>query len=321
MSDLAQSNFEILRPLEFDTAVVIYNPNRPKAVHQAELAEDKLAQIGLPKVVVEPSHARPEDYKAMLAQYDSEAANTVWVVVGGDGTHSNFANARPESPVLIMPAGYGNDKAHMLHGRYHRGKPDRMIQEGRIAQIRPIEVSAQASSYDVASTELAFGYFGVGLSGYIASLFDAPEYHRLRDSRSFLGKLLGDAIKINSNLSDNPVLRVGQDGKEFERSELLYVNGRRMARVLRFGTVNILDNEIARLELKNNRRAELALGIGMATLGKVQNLGDFDHTHNFRVSSDRPFFSQRDGEVTEHEQPTDFQIKLSDYQLNVITTK
>lgn len=304
----------------FETAVIIHNPENPKALEQAQNAKLRLKKL-IGEIIIEKSQPDTASYKDLLDSYDSQDNNTIWVTVGGDGTFSNFANAKPESPIIINPAGNANDLGHMLSWAYTYGHPERILKWGRIANLRPLEITAQAPDDSQPFTELAFGYWGAGLSGHVAEKLSSGEHRSRRDNKSStIGKLLFDGSAIINSLQSIPSLKLIENDDEQLRYEFQYVNGNRFAKVFRVGRGQLLEPKAHRVELDNSKTLGLMAAMSKAAItGGDSQLAEGEF-HKFKIESEGEFWTQRDGENRPQISGTTFTIGFSDYSAKVLTS-
>lgn len=304
----------------FDTAVIVRNPLNDFAFEKAEQTQSEIKHL-FQDVVIEDSAADVSGHKDLIQYYDSPSGRTLWIPTGGDGTFSNLAGAMPKSPIMINRAGYANDTGHMSSGLRTHLSPAKTIERGRTVNLRPLEITTQSPHGGKSETELAFGYFGIGLSGQVAKNMNngqrrSQESDKHPLSRHFKsGKLILDTLKIM------PSFEVTENVESQTRYELLFVNGPRMARVFRFLDLQLFEPEAGRVELPTASQIKFGLVMGRAAL-----LGDFvrlDRTsqQNFRINSNQPIVSQRDGEYSEHASGTTFNVKLSDYSAKILTRR
>lgn len=304
----------------FETAVIIRNPDNARANDQAQHAKSRLKKL-IGEIVIEESQNKTEDYKDLLASYDGQDHNTVWVTVGGDGTFSNFANAKPRSPIIINPAGNANDIGHMLSWAYTYGHPERILKWGRVAELRPLEIVAQPPDGSEPFVELAFGYWGAGLSGRVAEKLSSDDHRFRRDHKlSTIGKLLLDGNAIIDSLQAIPSLKLIENDNEQLRYEFQYVNGSRFARVFRVGRGQLLEPKAHRVELDNSKTLGLIAAMGKAAISGGDSQLAENEVHKFKIESDSEFSTQRDGENRPQLSGTTFTIGFSDYSAKVLTS-
>ena len=304
----------------FETAVIIRNPDNDNADKQAQHAKLRLKHL-VREIVIEESQSAAESYKKLLDKYDEPEQNTVWVTVGGDGTFSNFANAKPKSPIIINPAGTANDIGHMLSGLYTYGHPERILKRGRVADLRPLEIIAQPPDGSEPFIELAFGYWGAGLSGHVAEKLASDNHRSRRDKKpSTISKLLFDGSAIIDSLQTIPSLKLTENDNEQIRYEFQYVNGSRFARVFRVGRGQLLEPKAHRVELDNNKTLGLMAAMSKAKLIGVNSQLAEGESHEFKIESEGDFWTQRDGENRQQLSGTIFSIGFSDYSAKVLTS-
>lgn len=323
MSEILQGQASIYRDdllSRFDTAVIVRNPHNDFADEKAKQTKDEIEHL-FQDVVIEDSAEDVSGHKDLVRYYDSPSGRTLWIPTGGDGTFSNLAGAKPKSPILINRAGYANDAGHMASGLRTHLNPEKTIKRGRIVDLRPIEITAKDPDGSNPVTELAFGYFGIGLSGQVAKNMnngqrrsqDSDKHSLSRHFKS--GKLILDTLKIM------PSFEVTENGESQTRYELLFVNGQRMARVFRFLNLQLFEPEAGRVELLSANQIDFARVMGRAALyGDFNRLDRASH-YNFSVKSDEPIVAQRDGEFSEHASGTTFNVKLSDYSAKILTRR
>ena len=324
----------------FDTAVILRNPENPSSVAIANNIYKKITkgERNISSVYIEDSAQSPEGYAPLLNSYDQSNKNA-WLVVGGDGTFSQFANSRPKSPVMIVPGGYANDTYKMLYGSSTLHYPGYILAHGQRTVIHPLEINSYKSGSDLNSiiktldvldlenqispddSELAFGYWGIGLSGLVSNHLAQNNVREVRDKLSSLGKFIYSGKLISSIIPKSPPLEIVHSRGSRIRHEVLFANGNRMAKLIRFGGVDIRENRAALLELEKSTHTSFISLLGRsALLEKYTDFGTNTY-HIFGVKSDKDMYSQRDGEAKKQESGTVFKIGISDYGVNVITVR
>lgn len=328
------------------TAVILRNPNNQRA---AEIANSVYKNITrgdtrVAQAYIEDTQALPENYNPLLEAYDKDDRNA-WLVVGGDGTFSQFANSQPESPVMIIPAGYANDMHKMLYLAKPLKFPGLILQRGKRSVIRPLEIKRYEPSNGIESvssvldqlyahkdtntekliqpvdTELAFGYWGLGLSGLVSHKLNQKDVRQNRDQLNSLKKFIYSGKIISKSILTSPEIEIIQPTGTRICHEILFANGSRMAKVIRFGGVDILNDSATMLELcKPSHSAFISL-LGKSAVLAINARFNPNSQHTFGIKSSEDIYSQRDGEVRQQTSGAVFQVGISDYELNVITAR
>lgn len=323
MSETLQDRTSMYRndyPSRFETAVIVRNPFSVFASEEAENIRSDIKHL-FQDVVIEDSAPDVSGHGKLVDYYDSPSGKTLWIPTGGDGTFSNLAGAMPKSPIMINRAGYANDTSHMSSGLRTHLHPAKTIERGRTIDLTPLEIKSQLPNSSKFQTELAFGYFGIGLSGHVAKNMN-DEKRRQEDSNKHpLKRHLKSGKLILDTLDVMPSFQVIEDGISQTRYELLFANGSRMARVFRFIDLQLFEQEAGRIELPTASKLKFGLTMGRAAL-----LGDFvrldqDSLYSFRIDSDEPIMAQRDGELSKHTSGTTYDVKLSDYSAKILTRR
>lgn len=316
-----------LRVARFDRLAVIYNPANQEA---SAFAEGVPTRLELPANTTLTTHTSEPDVDGNLELLQEQAPvheRNLWVVAGGDGTVSNFLGAaylhRLKDPVLVVPTGYANDIAHMLHRRKAFKDPLARLATGQVAPLRPLSITSEEKS-GRKRQELAFGYFGIGLSGTKARDFNDQPARDKRIGHGLIRRRLDDSLSVLKTLRRSHGFDI-YDSQSPETTdhmiELLFVNGNRMANTISFRT-ELFGDEAGRIELHRRGPVELALGLGKAALGLYAKVRPEQAEHTFTIKTDERFIiSQRDGETSRHATDTTFSVGLADETLPVITTR
>lgn len=308
-------------PNRFDTAVIVRNPLNNLANEQAEKTRLDIKHL-FQDVIIEDSAPDVSGHRELVNYYDSPSGKTLWIPTGGDGTFSNLAGARPKSPIMINRAGYANDTSHMSSGLRTHLQPEKIIEQGRIVNLRPLEITSKSPNSSKSQTELAFGYFGIGLSGHVAKNMNDDKRRSEASDKHPLKRHLKSGKLILDTLGVMPSFQVIENDESRTRYELLFANGPRMARVFRFIDLQLFEQEAGRVELTTASKLNFGLVMGRAAL-----LGDFvrldQHSrHSFRIESDEQIVAQRDGEINDcYGSGTTFDVKLSDYSAKILTRR
>lgn len=313
---------------QFNNVVIIRNPANEHASNRAlQIQYDLMRTKNFPNIAIRDSRPKTTDYIDLLDEFDGIDNNTAWVSVGGDGTFSNFAGSLPKSPIMVTPAGYANDMAHMLSFFDTFAHPDAMLNYGRVTFLNPLEISwhdpiAKASGHD-----LAFGYWGLGLSGQVAREQSQKQYRDKRDNMTPIGKFINSGNLIVKSSVETPSFEVIIDQNTMTRQEITFLNGQRMAKKLRFNDLKITENKFALLEIDKGKRIDMITVLGIAATKGLDGLRIFNESEEYRfiIGAGRYVCSQRDGEHNEnmsiHGPGTEFAVKLSDKHVKVLTSR
>ncbi len=312
----------------FSNAVIICNPGNEHASSRAEqIRKDLVRTKIIPNIFMRESRPKAIDYIDLLDEFDGINNNTAWVTVGGDGTFSNFAGSLPKSPIMVTPAGYANDMAHMLSYYNTFAYPDAMLNNGRVTFLNPLEISWQNSNTKESGHDLAFGYWGLGLSGQVAREQNQKQYRDKRDNMTPVGKFINSGNLIVKKSVDTPSFEIVRGQNTDTRQEITFINGQRMAKKLRFNDLKITENKFVLLEIDKGKRIDMITVLGIAAtkgLDGLQIFNDSDEYH-FKIGDGRFVNSQRDGDHDEniniHGPGTEFTVKLSDRHIKVLTSR
>jgi hypothetical protein len=339
---------------EFRTAGIVRNPNNSRAMLKSDEYQRLLGGYGISARQIN-SRVSVDDYKSnefqdYFKEYDG-ANGHLWIVEGGDGSHSNFGSLLPESEIIFDPAGNINDGSHMLFGNYSFNRPSSIIKRSRIKTLNPLEIKIKDLSSGKTNSETALWYFGIGLSGLSSNKHNSPDYRNVRDNKPRPISLLKDAHSIVESVAKIDWLRIDEADKKTWRRELLFANGSRMAKLFHFRGIDILEPGARRVEYYGSGMTALIATIGKTALFKahsdmlIDQLQDehrftvFPHNAPKKLDSDKKksklkpwedevsfilsqdFFSQRDGETITHNGATEFIVKLSTTPIRVVTTR
>jgi hypothetical protein len=248
---------------------------------------------------------------AELADHISETApeDGVYVVLGGDGLAGWVAQGviqAGRSRRRIVPArqGLANDFANDIGGE--AGLLAR-LEHGYLRPIHTIEAEVTAGSHT--QRLFALGYLSIGASAKAAAAINNPTHrdHRAEVQRrhnympSPLANMVDDAINMRAILRaikgyHGFTYTVGDEKESRTAMELLWVNGHRMAKHLRFATHH-LSPEVLQIMISDERfflgRAAL-MAIGGRLSGGL--VGTEPEWRWLTVDSEKGAMLQRDGD-------------------------
>lgn len=167
-----------------------------------------------------------------------------WLVVaGGDGTLGNIAEALASAneelrslPILPIGVGNANDIAHSLHGSMNMRHASQHYGNAYLKKVRPLECILQHGN-DI-QTHTALGYISFGATAYAAEAINAhrsqtpwkqlPGIRHVREAGTSI-KALKQAGTFNlEELDEQGIIQTRR------LTDRLFVNGRHMAKYLRF---------------------------------------------------------------------------------------
>ncbi len=316
----------------YETACIVFNKDIPKANEVAEINHHILSNLGIDVEMINSlrntSDYQSKSFQSRFKEFDNLKSH-LWVVEGGDGSHSNFSYTIPKSPIIFHPTGHINDISSMLYSRSTIDDIERIVIEGKVKPLNTLEIRSKHEHSDVERTERALGYYGIGMSGYASNIHNHEGYRRFRDLKSHLSAVIEDRKPILTSLKESPYLRAmttDDDNESFAQFiEVLYTNGSRMAKVFKFRGVDLLEPGARVTRIRSRKMLGLSATILRSTFkdADADSLLMNDSTHEFTVYSGKDeYYSQRDGEVTEHKRGnTQFIFSVSENPLKVISTR
>lgn len=303
---------------QYNTAVLLRNPDRPKADQRIKRIQSDLHK-SFPRldIYIEDSKTHTDEYQSLINTYDDSTNNTVWLPHGGDGTFSKFAGAFPESTIMAISGGYANDIAKGLSSFNTAKQPARMIREGHTAELHPIEVITRKPSTGETMRNLAFGYYSLGWIGDVANNIDGSRLEL--PVLKFLERAL---IIIKSGVTSSN-FDVVSDNKIKTYKEMTFINGPRMGKIFNFEGVELTKPHAGTITISHEKKLGLTTMLSKAALSKlkVDAYMNISSSQIFTIVSDQAVKGQSDGESTIHDPRTEFTISISPQHVNVLTNR
>lgn len=296
--------------------LVVYNPQNPVAKAQSAAFceavsaefDDKIGTLHVPS---EPDIVGNVE---LFRQYLPADNRITPVLVGGDGVTSNSLNALMETgsdrAALFLATGNACDIASMAVSKW-RQDPLAVLNRGHYERIRPLAVTAGDQQ------RRAFGYFGIGFDAAKAITFNSHGYRNKQALLTPVGRCISENLTAVRGIGRAPTFQIREIANEQEdlreAVEILFPNGSRMAKRLRFGGLALAADQAGRLEVPNPALASLIRGIGQAAVGAFEKFGP-DKIHEFQIEYERPqdagpLHFQRDGEPEEFASGTVFRVQ------------
>jgi diacylglycerol kinase family enzyme len=263
------------------------------------------------------------------------------VTLGGDGTLNKIKGALMMSKLIAVsseiPLGNANDYTHQAHSRRYLKDPLKFLFNGDsyIVQARPLQIdilppedaalsepdadSILASYYGV-EDGLSFNYFGIGLDGSLAKRFNEKDFQDQRNKLEGLKRLMFETRQSVPAIHEAQTLTITDKNGPRQAVELVISLGSRMAKIIHFGGLNIFDDKAGQVEVSKARLLDVALTLGVASVGHFAKLTLADE-RVFQVTSEKDFYSQSDGEQTRHQSGTIFSVRFADTTLPVLSNQ
>ena len=247
------------------------------------------------------------------------------VSVSGDGGNSSVLESALKHPlkppVLAVHGGNANDIANMLNSRaYIKNNIADILTQTPINELYPILAETTASDGSVARHK-SFGYFGIGLSGELASLYDNAQ------TRQFLNrtqKLGGHAVRSLSELfiaiKEIPKLdtiTVTDNRGSRNIAEINIMNGPEEAKRRWFPT-DLFVKKLAIIEIEKPNLPNGLFAITKAVMGRVVWLEDGE---SYAVTLESDAMAQTDGQPIKLESDTSVRLGVDNDYVNVYSSK
>lgn len=256
--------------------VAIYNPSSTRAITPHDI-KDLFHEPRL--IETSPDFERSRDEIARAV----EPGNDV-ISFGGDGTTNLVINAIHEHEdvrYMVAPYGNGNDGARNLHR--NRGlSPVTLYTIASEVAVRLITTRLERGTS--AQDRLALTYAGIGWTARFAEKLNQPTTREHMLYRSSAGRLLGEVAAALSVARESAAFGATIDGQEQRLHELLFANGRHVAK---FGALptDLTKPELFYLPFSEERstlvrttRAAQAMGrVVLGTLGRDTYLRGDEH--------------------------------------------
>jgi diacylglycerol kinase family enzyme len=228
--------------LAFNRIVVLRNPASTRAV-SAQKQIKTLRSLAGDAVfeVIETSAGGREANKVLLRTLgDKLGPHTLLCVAAGDGTINVVIEilltdpALPDearrTPVLPLWGGNANDLAHMLNGPAWRTSVKRILGQGSVTQVRPLECHLTYKD-GTQKVHLAVCYASFGASAFAAHRLAEPaRRHHPLDALPG-GRAAKELMTVIRALIDAPQLTVQEGAQTRNMYEHIFLKGSRFAKV------------------------------------------------------------------------------------------
>jgi hypothetical protein len=251
--------------------------------------------------------------------------STVIGVRTGDGALAAIEMAVLElglkNPIQVIPGGRKNDQAHQLIRRSDFNRPERVLTQGRVRDLRPIDI--QLEHADGTIRKFGFVYSSKGVTGYIAKTVNSPEYKERAIHEMPGGTFIAERLLAAKGLIRAKHFKVRQHTNEEPSSmiELIAANGSRMGGGLK-PRATLLKPE-ARIIPVHTRHTGLlvlaALRIGLP-IWKSKKLTENEKL-TYELSAVDGIFREEDGEHHEFNGPTRITYSISERAVKMLTTR
>jgi diacylglycerol kinase family enzyme len=226
----------------FDSCIVIKNPISTD-IHKVEGRIEELRRLFPSEnvTVVETLPGGSDANASLLRSYMPQLGpRTLLCIAAGDGTISlviNFLLRHPSlsaearrTPILPLWCGNANDLAHMLNGRSSRMALERLLRDGKVVAIKPLQCKLR---YDGRGTEtyLAACYASFGASAFAAYELERTMRKQRRARQAAMarfGRELAAVVLVLFRARSFTIRDAGGMKTIFER---VFVNGSRFAKV------------------------------------------------------------------------------------------
>lgn len=317
-----------------DELLVIRNPvsaNSQRAQHQiAELQEaysfravDVLPTLHDPDAA--PGENRRNNQRRIINELQERVdpnnpddSRRCWLVIAtGDGTIRDASEALLDAddairkvPILPLAGGGGNDFSSMTHGFWGKRWPVSLMDKARIEAVQPLEFTIVHPDGSI-EKKYANSYGSIGeLIAKAAKVIDQDRGY------SRFVHLVREKVLAARSVSEARPTTIQERGIKREIGELVFSNGRRMAKYLRWDQ-ELGDPQFLRTEVPSVTKLQVAVsGIKLA-LGRHRStvVPDGNHVH-IQTASDT--WIQLDGEAFPLLTDTSVTVRRSPKSLNIV---
>ncbi|HET6925143.1 MAG TPA: hypothetical protein VFH39_04900 [Candidatus Saccharimonadales bacterium] len=313
-----------LEPHPLHPEIMRWNPSaeRAAAVVRGFLRTAGAYSGDFPEVHILDTHP---DASAMAEEFEANGITSEdgVAVVGGDGTHSDANEAARlagfKGSMLAIAAGNACDLTHMLLRHPHIKDPARAVMESRQAKLYPLRVAIGSL---VLNSE---AYFSAGEATYQVGREVADPVWRARtENMHSVERFRQETLMTKRKLPDarrQPLWLEDNRGRRLI-SDVIFPNGWRMAKQIRFSGVKLLEPGYGRLELPKATVASVLTTFGKAGIGAFERC-EADKTYECTVSSidGSPVHAQRDGEIFEFPSGSTLTVGVQEDYTNQATTR
>ncbi|HSX37158.1 MAG TPA: hypothetical protein VLG13_03560 [Patescibacteria group bacterium] len=294
--------------------------------------EDKGSHLHLPQEVIELDTT--PDIEGMEQEYFRHGIGRFDGVlnVGGDGISSNGNAAAHrsgfEGPLMHVGRGNACDLAHMLFSRRGIRNPVGAMLNSRLTKLYLLEVKTDMPDRDGNTTVYTSGYFSSGkFIPLVTQNVSSDEARAMAENMGEIEKLKAETnimLETRKTIEKEEVntVIIEDDAGVRKVSDIVLMNGQRMAKKVHFGGVHLLDPGYGRLELARPTKRSILFGLGKAAVGLFRHFKP-EEAYEFRAytKDESPVRFQRDGELGEFPSGTLYTVSLHPRPLNVVTSR
>lgn len=308
-------------PLPDNPDVVRSNPGAERAhriIEHFQAVSEAYPGLFLPRnLVLVDTHPTVEATVQEFLKHGITGSEGV-VVVGGDGkaskTHEAARRVGFDGPMDHFAAGNACDLAHMLFRAWDIKRPAHAMAHSRLASLHPLEITVKAPGQATVKHEAEYCFSLGGLLYGVAAQVGSQEHRYTTESMNEAQKLAYELrMTLGKIATTNEVVTIEDNyNKERNVSDLLFTNGSRMAKQVRFRGINLLEPGFGRLEVKESSKSAVLATFARARAGRFPHHAP-DEPYTFRVksSSGKPIRFQKDGETDEgFEIPSDSEVTV-----------
>ncbi|HSW99223.1 MAG TPA: diacylglycerol kinase family protein [Candidatus Saccharimonadales bacterium] len=235
--------------LHFRRILVVRNPASTRAAgvgRHIRALEAVARDKGIGFSAVETSPGGRQANKALIHSLGAQLGpETLLCIAAGDGTVNLFIEALLTDPALppaarktvVLPlwGGNANDLAHMLNGAPWRTSLQRILGQGTVVAVHPLECRLSppdgAKQQTQQQTHLAICYASFGASAFAAHRLATPatRHHPLDVLPG--GRAVKELAIVIKALMDAPQVTVHEGARTRKLYEHIFINGPRFAKV------------------------------------------------------------------------------------------
>jgi hypothetical protein len=309
------------RGVEYEQLIVFVNPNSRRADRMRLFLEHlKDNHFGNRLDWFDTLSSTHEDTMALLAK--RVRGGDVIGVGGGDGTLNMIAKALCDqsmvdyvrrAPVLPMWGGNANDGANSLNPFRLRKQPDKILRQGRLAKIHPLDVTFKGPEFQ--AQRLAVLYASLGITALTAQKINERRTEAQADG--WLRNWYGDTHAFREALKEAEGFDTFNGEPSGHYYEIMFNNAPCMAKLLR--PVVSLEQPEYRITTATDKRARtLTPVIGDLLLGVEAGEPVINRITSFTTL--HPTRAETDGEAFGLPAFTDVQVGVHNWPFNAVTT-
>jgi hypothetical protein len=256
---------------------------------------EALKRLGIAEIERVPTSPDTAENITALQQLDQHDAIAI---IGGDGTVSAMLAAAESidhrRPIALLGGGNANDIAAMANGRA-LGNIEKNLTRGRARQLKPLEIHASGG---LELTARAYGYLSIGYTAHVAAYLNRPDFRAKTHAMSPLPRVAYEARVCIGEMGTSPQFDVYDNNGLREAGELVFMNGRRMAKNMR-SRESIFNERATYAEVADSRFRSLLGGLTRLAIGASPKLNAGQIYGGIISPKNLPVPLQIDGEVSE----------------------